>query len=133
MQNEYTLAQMRSYVSDSVLLLSSDKVYDVVKKACSTAADFKQNVFNMAQSYGFKMCCTGGADKSLARPGNKQARKHVTRNARFQQHRDASYHQAPPPHLQGMAPKEIHAILAETLAFILLDRARDLSAPPVIY
>ena len=35
----------------------------------------------------------GGADKSLARPGRKQARKHLRRRARFQQHRDASCHQ----------------------------------------
>jgi len=32
------------------------------------------------------------ADKSLARPGRKQARKNV-RDALFQQHRDASCHQ----------------------------------------
>jgi len=37
---------------------------------------------------------------------------------RFQQHRDASCHQGFPP-LQGKAPKEIHAILTETLACIL--------------
>ena len=40
-------------------------------------------------------------------------RKHVRRLPRFQQHRDASYHQVSP--LQGKAPKEIHAILTETL------------------
>jgi len=34
----------------------------------------------------------GGADKSLVRPGRKQARKHVVGRARFQQHRDASCH-----------------------------------------
>jgi len=34
-----------------------------------------------------------GADKSLARPGRKQARKHVRRRARFQQHRDAICYQ----------------------------------------
>ena len=39
-------------------------------------------------------------------------RKHVRRSARFQQHRDASCHQAV---LQGKMPKEIHAILKETL------------------
>jgi len=33
------------------------------------------------------------ADKSLARPGRNQFRKHVRRLARFQQHRDASCHQ----------------------------------------
>ena len=40
-------------------------------------------------------------------------RKHVRRRARFQQHGDVSCHQVPP--LQGKAPKEIHAILTETL------------------
>ena len=39
--------------------------------------------------------------------------KHVRRRARFQQHRDASCHQV--FFLQGKAPKEIHAILKETL------------------
>ena len=33
-----------------------------------------------------------GADKFLARPGRKQARKHVRRRARFQQHQDANFH-----------------------------------------
>jgi len=41
-------------------------------------------------------------------------RKHVRRRARFQQHGDASFHQVFSP-LQGKAPKEIHAILRETL------------------
>ena len=40
-------------------------------------------------------------------------RKHVRWRARFQQHGDASYHQV--FFLQGKAPKEIHAILTETL------------------
>ena len=39
--------------------------------------------------------------------------KHVRRRARFQQHRDASSHEV--FFLQGKAPKEIHAILRETL------------------
>ena len=34
-----------------------------------------------------------------------------------------------PPPLQGKAPKEIHAILTETLAWFLPRRAKDLSAP----
>jgi len=41
-------------------------------------------------------------------------RKHVSRRARFQQHRDASCHQVF-FFLQGKALKEIHAILTETL------------------
>jgi len=40
-------------------------------------------------------------------------RKHVRRRARFQQYRDASCHQV--FFLHGKAPKEIHAILTETL------------------
>ena len=31
--------------------------------------------------------------------------------------------------LQGKAPKEIHAILTETLACVIPGRAKDLSAP----
>ena len=56
-----------------------------------------------------------GADKSLRRPGRKQARKHV-RDAR-----DFNNIQTRPAKLffplLGKAPKEIHAILKETLAF----------------
>ena len=40
-------------------------------------------------------------------------KKHVRRRARFQQHGDASCHQV--FFLQGKAPREIHAILTETL------------------
>ena len=40
-------------------------------------------------------------------------RKHVRRSARFQQHRDAGWPQF--IFLQSQAPKEIHAILTETL------------------
>ena len=67
-----------------------------------------------------------GADKSLARPGRKQARKHV-RDARdfnnIETRAVINYF------LQGKAPKEIHAILTETLACFLPGRAKDLSAP----
>ena len=68
-----------------------------------------------------------GADKSLARPGRKQARKHV-RNARdfnnIEMRGVIKFF-----FLQGKAPKAIHAILRETLASFLPDRAKDLSAP----
>ena len=40
-------------------------------------------------------------------------RKHVRRRERFQQHRDSSCHQLPPP--PGKAPKVIHVILTEIL------------------
>ena len=56
------------------------------------------------QTWQFYVVCTRGADKFLARPGRKQARKHVRRRPRFQQHRDASSQQVflpPPPARQG--------------------------------
>ena len=76
----------------------------------------------------FQIICSNnrGADKSLAQPGRKQPRKHVRRRARFQQHVDASFHHF--FFLHGKAPKEIHAILSETLACFLPGRAKDLSA-----
>ena len=42
-------------------------------------------------------------------------RKYFRRRARFQQHGDESCHQVFFPPLQGKVPKEIHAILIETL------------------
>jgi len=69
-----------------------------------------------------------GADKSLARPGRKQARRHV------REARDFNNIATRPIikfffFLQGKAPKEIHAILTETLACVLLGRAKDVSPP----
>ena len=68
-----------------------------------------------------------GADKSLAHPGRKQARKHV-RDARDfnNMRRELSTSSSL---VQGTAPKEIHAILTVTLACFLPGRAKDLSAP----
>ena len=67
------------------------------------------------------------ADKSLARPGRKQARKHVRDARDFNniETRAVNFFS-----LQGKAPKEIHAILTETLACFLPGRAKDLSASP---
>ena len=68
-----------------------------------------------------------GADKSLARPGRKQAQNHA-RNARdfnnIEMRAVIKF-----SFLQGKAPEEIHAILTETLACFLPGRAKDLSAP----
>jgi len=69
-----------------------------------------------------------GADKSLARPGRKQARKHVRDARDFNNIETQAVIKFPPP-LQDKAPKEIHAILTETLVCFLPDRAKDLSAP----
>ena len=71
--------------------------------------------------------CYRGAEKSLARPGRKQARKHV-RDARdfnnIETRAIVKYF-----FVQGKALKEIHAILTETLACFLPGRTKDLSAP----
>ena len=72
-----------------------------------------------------------GADKSLARPGIKQARKHV-RDARDFNNIETRAVIKFFCFLQGNAPKEIHAILTETLACFLPGRAKDLSAPQYI-
>ena len=67
-----------------------------------------------------------GADNSLARSGRKQARKHVQGSAILTTSRrelSSSYFFP----LQGKAPKEIRAILTETLACFLPGRAKDLS------
>jgi len=69
-----------------------------------------------------------GADKSLARPGSKQARKHVRdvcdlNNIETRAVIKFFFF------LQGKVPKEIHTILTETLACFLPGRAKDVSAP----
>jgi len=69
-----------------------------------------------------------GAGKSLARPGRKQARKHV-RDARYFNNIETRAVSKFFFFLQGKAPKEIHAILTETLACFVPGRAKDLSAP----
>jgi len=68
-----------------------------------------------------------GADKSLARPGRKQALKHVRDARDFNKLETRAVIKF--IFLQGKEPKEIHAILTETLACFLPGRAKDLSAP----
>jgi len=75
-----------------------------------------------------KICLYRGADKSLARPGRKQARKHV-REARDFNNIETRAIIKFFYFLQSKTPKEIHAILTETLACFLPVRAKDLSAP----
>jgi len=67
------------------------------------------------------------ADKSLARQGRKQARKYVRDARDF--NNIATQAVINFFFLQGKAPKEIHAILTETLVCFLPGRAKDLSAP----
>jgi len=74
-----------------------------------------------------KLLHTKGADKSLARPGRKQARKNV-RDARDFNNIETRAVIKFFFFLQGKAPKEFHAILTEILACFLPGRAKDLSA-----
>jgi len=67
-----------------------------------------------------------GADKSLALPGREQARKHVRDARDFNNIETRAVIKF--VSLQGKAPKEIHAILTETLACFLPGRAKDLSS-----
>jgi len=68
-----------------------------------------------------------GTDKSLARLGRKQARKHVRDARAFDNIETRAVIKF--VFLQGKAQKEIQAILTETLACFLSGRAKDLSAP----
>ena len=70
-----------------------------------------------------------GADKSLERPGRKQAPKHVRDARDFNDIETQAVIKFPPSPLQGKAPKEIHASLTEIWACFLPGRAKDLSAP----
>jgi len=71
-----------------------------------------------------------GADKSLSRPGRKQARKHIRDARDFNNIETRALIKF--LFLQGKAPKEIHAILTETVACFLPGRAKDLSARVLI-
>jgi len=68
-----------------------------------------------------------GADKSLARPGRKQARKHVGDVLDFNSIETQATIRC--LFVQGKAPKEIDAILTEILASFVPGWAKDLSAP----
>jgi len=68
-----------------------------------------------------------GADKSLARLGRKHARKHVRDARDFNNIETRAVIKL--LFLQGKAPKEIQAVLNDTLACFLLGRAKDLLAP----
>jgi len=70
-----------------------------------------------------------GADKSLARLGRKEARKQVRDARDFNNIETLAVIKFFFFFLQGKAPKEIHAILTETLACFLPGGAKDLSAP----
>jgi len=74
-----------------------------------------------------RQCTYRGVDKSLARPGMKQARKHVRDVRDFNNIETQAVKLF---FLQGKAPKEI---LTETLVCFLPGRAKDLPAPLITY
>jgi len=98
------------------------------------ARDYYSNpvilAYLMSFSLSVRTCLYPGVDKSLARPGRKQSRKHVREARDFNNIETelSSFF-----FLQGKVPKEIHAILTETLACFRPGRAKDLSAPLYIY
>ena len=69
------------------------------------------------------------ADKSLARPGRKQARKHVREARDFNNIETLAVIKF--FFLQGKAPKEIHAILRETLSLFPSWSGQELISTPV--
>jgi len=71
-----------------------------------------------------------GAYKSLARLGRKQARKHVKEARYFNNIETRAVIKF---FLQGKAPKEIHAILTDTIACFLPGRTKDFITTPVIF
>jgi len=68
-----------------------------------------------------------GADKSLTLPGKKQFRKSARDARDFNDIEMRTVIKF--LFLQGKAPKDIQAILTETLACFLPGRAKDLSTP----
>jgi len=69
-----------------------------------------------------------GADKSLARPGRNKLGSCQGR-AQFNNIETPAVIIKVFSPLKGEAPKEIHAILTETLACFIPGRVKDLSAP----
>ena len=69
-----------------------------------------------------------GADKSLARPGRKQARKHVRDARDFNNIETRAVIKFIFSSLQDKAPKGIHAFLTEILTCFRPGRVKDLSA-----
>jgi len=99
--------------------LSRDLVYFFVRDV--------RFISNITVESGGMLFMYRRADKSLD-PTRKETSSEVCQGrARFQQDRDASCYQE--FFLEGKVPKEIHAILTESLDCFLPGRAKDLSTP----
>jgi len=102
------------------IIFSSHMRCDARVPASSTVTSMLSLILHLLGNYR-------GAEKSLARPGRKQARMHVRDGRDFNNIETRAVSKF--FFLQGKAPKEIHAILTGTLACFLPGRAKDLSAP----
>ena len=92
------------------------------------SVSYRVYVCMYAEGKGDDVSMYRGAGKSLARPGRKQARKHVRDARDFNNIETRAVSKCFFP-LKGKVPKEIHAILTEMLACFLPGRGKDLSAP----
>jgi len=102
------------------------KQFPLFDRSWRSITGVKSPSLNLIQSQN-NSTNTEVADKSLARPGRKQARKHVRDVRDFNKIEMRAVIKF--LFLQGKAPKEIHAILTEIFACFLSGRAKDLSAP----
>jgi len=105
----------------------SSSYYRLVPPGCRTEAPLTSSRCCNCSAYRELPQYTSGTDKSLARPGRKQARKHVRHARDFNNIETRAVIKFFFP-LQGKAPKEIHAILTETLPCFPPGRTKELSA-----
>ena len=94
---------------------------------CCAVAGLNKKLQNIWYKQRETECVYRGSDKSLARQGRKQPRKRVRDARDFNNIETRAVIEF--LFLQGKAPKEIHAILTDTLACFLPGRAKVLSAP----
>jgi len=101
------------------------RIYVLFSKFNNLSTGFPNKLFTTF-TVCFSTAIYRGVDKSLARPGRKQARKHVRDARDFNNNEMQAVIKL--FFLQANARKEIHAILTQTLACFLPGRAKDLSA-----
>jgi len=120
----------KTLIPRSVVKLQLPPVHLIASVSLSLVA-YIGALMSMSWLHSWRMAYRG-ADKYLARPGRKQARKRVRDASDFNNIETRVVNKFFSP-LQGKATKEIDTILTETLACFLPGRAKDLSAPPVYF
>ena len=106
-----------------ILPILQNRLYLVSLCFCfSLSCSMKRNVSRCSVAKCRKL---RGADKSLARPGRKQDRKHVRNASDFNNIETRAVINLFYFFLSGRSPEEIHTILTETLACLLPGRAKD--------